>query len=452
MKIENASSKFRSNVMNAACFGSGSARLLHAAGVLLLLLALCGSFAVLGSAVDNTFPDALDSKVASVVINVSDNQTLSANGASPGTELHFRNKRATPEERKAAAERFQEIYKQAPAPEAARAAAPGVYAGPILPQALNPGGVPHYFGPYANWANSPMPKGAIFSIAVTDGGSGYTAPVVTVTDAYNNTGVTSANAAATVVSGVITGITVNTGGSGYTAPIVTITGTNTTPASATATIGGPLKGGIRKFVDTLPGLTLSGKNDLGQYIPVAIADKTTYPGCDYYEIAVVQYNEKMHKDLNNTTLRGYVQLETPKNAATSRHIPLKYPNGTAIRNATTSQPVFAYNGTQYLGPVIVVERGVPVRVKFHNYLPTDRDGDLFIPVDHTVMGSGMGPLGMMASPMNYSENRAAVHLHGGDTVWISDGTPHQWVTPAGEHTSYPKGVSVKERSRHGWRK
>ena len=42
----------------------------------------------------------------------------------------------------------------------------------------------------------------------------------------------------------------------------------------------------------------------------------------------------------------------------------------------------------------------------------------------------------------YSENRATLHLHGGITPWISDGTPHQWVTPAGENTAYPKGVSV----------
>ena len=42
----------------------------------------------------------------------------------------------------------------------------------------------------------------------------------------------------------------------------------------------------------------------------------------------------------------------------------------------------------------------------------------------------------------YSENRATLHLHGGITPWISDGTPHQWITPAGETTAYPKGVSV----------
>jgi hypothetical protein len=28
-------------------------------------------------------------------------------------------------------------------------------------------------------------------------------------------------------------------------------------------------------------------------------------------------------------------------------------------------------------------------------------------------------------------------------VWISDGTPHQWISPASETTPYPQGVSVK---------
>ena len=44
-------------------------------------------------------------------------------------------------------------------------------------------------------------------------------------------------------------------------------------------------GGIKKFVDTLPGLTEAGANNLGQYIPVAEPDTTTFPGTDYYVIA-----------------------------------------------------------------------------------------------------------------------------------------------------------------------
>ena len=46
----------------------------------------------------------------------------------------------------------------------------------------------------------------------------------------------------------------------------------------------------------------------------------------------------------------------------------------------------------------------------------------------------------------YTDNRATLHLHGGITPWISDGTPHQWITPAPwtrpGRPLYPKGVSV----------
>ena len=55
------------------------------------------------------------------------------------------------------------------------------------------------------------------------------------------------------------------------------------------------------------------------------------------------------------------------------------------------------------------------------------------------MGAGDGP-----NPgTNYSQNRATLHLHGGNTPWISDGTPHQWTVPPDENTPYPTGASVK---------
>ncbi|BBI99711.1 laccase [Ferrigenium kumadai] len=204
---------------------------------------------------------------------------------------------------------------------------------------------------------------------------------------------------------------------------------------------------LRKFVDGLPGLTAAAANARGQYLPVAVADKTAYPGSDYYEIGIVEYSEKMHSDLPKaTTLRGYVQLETPANAATSKHIPLTYPNGTPILNAA-NQPVFAVDNPHYLGPVISANRGVPVRIKYSNLLPIgqydpitkSRGGDLFLPVDKTVTGAGSGPV----AANNYTQNRAEIHLHGGDSPWISDGTPHQWITPAGEVTPYPKGASFQ---------
>jgi FtsP/CotA-like multicopper oxidase with cupredoxin domain len=127
---------------------------------------------------------------------------------------------------------------------------------------------------------------------------------------------------------------------------------------------------------------------------------------------------------------------------------------------------------KYLGPLIIAKtfdptkpagvagNGKPVRLKFSNQLSTSAAGaagpfglagKLFLPVDTTVMGAGMGPLdaaGVACDPAislcaMYSENRSDIHLHGGFVPWISDGTPHQWITPVGEMAPFKKGASFQ---------
>ena len=209
---------------------------------------------------------------------------------------------------------------------------------------------------------------------------------------------------------------------------------------------------IRKFVDTLPLISTdggtTGANNLGQYIPVAVPDTSKYAGADYYEIGIVEYQEKMHTDLpKGSWVRGYVQLETPANASISKHIALHYPDSRPIQDKNGNQ-VYAVDTPHYLGPAIRVVRGTAVRIKYTNYLPTghfdttssQREGDLFLPVDFTMMGAGTGPLG---GTEMYTQNRVVTHLHGGDTPWISDGTPIQWFTPAGEQTSYKRGDTTE---------
>jgi FtsP/CotA-like multicopper oxidase with cupredoxin domain len=191
---------------------------------------------------------------------------------------------------------------------------------------------------------------------------------------------------------------------------------------------------LRKFIDSLPGLGPSGASTLdGYYLPVAVADTKTYPGSDYYEIELREYQHRFHRELNETTLRGYVQVN---------------PGTDANGNNTVAPPPISY-----LGPVIVSERDRPVRIKFTNKLPAGEGGDLEIPVDESIMGAGQGPLYPNGSDCDntadgstcakFPQNRAAIHLHGGRTPWISDGTPFQWVTPADEQTPYPKGVSLE---------
>ncbi|MFY1690860.1 hypothetical protein [Plantactinospora sp. WMMB782] len=175
--------------------------------------------------------------------------------------------------------------------------------------------------------------------------------------------------------------------------------------------------GVRKFVAALP-RPGDVPNELGNLIPVAVPDTITYPGCDYYEIGVQEYQQQLHPDLPPTRLRGYRQLN----------------NGTDdTGHNTVAPPPRPY----HLGPLILARQDRPVRVKYVNRLPVGPAGALFLPVDPTVPGAGTGPLG---GTEHYPQNRCAVHLHGGRTPWISNGGPAQWTTPAGEPTSYPRGA------------
>jgi FtsP/CotA-like multicopper oxidase with cupredoxin domain len=296
---------------------------------------------------------------------------------------------------------------------------------------------PDYFGNVPNYANSPLPT----SVSIQGDGTGA-----------------FATATVDASAGTVTAINVVTPGSGYTGAATSVVviggggsgaiGVPTIDASTgtiTAIAVDPLNPGsgygttpgIQKFVDALPQLGTT-PNDLGQYLPIAVPETRpavgNAPAADYYEIAAVQYTQQMSSSLPATTLRGYVQVSTA--AVPGKQIALTYPDGTAILNNAGGQ-VFAVDNPQYLGPIIIAKKDRPVRVKFDNYTPKGTGGNLFLPVDSTIMGAGMGPNGGM-----YSQNRATLHLHGGVTPWISDGTPDQWTSPASQTEQYPKGVST----------
>lgn len=115
--------------------------------------------------------------------------------------------------------------------------------------------VPHYFGPYPNWANSPLTlpdarvtitgdgtgatavatvgaNGAITAIDVTDGGRGYGNAKVVISGSG-----TGASADATIIKkGAVVDIAIGNPGSGYTAPAVTLSGTGAA-ASAYGSVG-----------------------------------------------------------------------------------------------------------------------------------------------------------------------------------------------------------------------
>lgn len=78
----------------------------------------------------------------------------------------------------------------------------------------------------------PPITGAITSITVTAGGSGYVSPTISFTDTTGS----GATATATVAGGVITAITVTAGGAGYSQPNINITDAAGTGATAIAVL------------------------------------------------------------------------------------------------------------------------------------------------------------------------------------------------------------------------
>ncbi len=227
--------------------------------------------------------------------------------------------------------------------------------------------------------------------------------------------------------------------------------------------------GIKKFVDALPGLCVPPAcpdyqtDPTAKYVPLAVPEAKKYNGieADEYVIGLVQYRNYFSSAMPNGALvRGYVQLETAANAGISQHYPLQ---NELIDGTFVDTGYFGVTPPQYLGPIIGATKDKAVRIVFRNLLPTGAAGDLFLPVDSSLMGAGMGPMAM-ADPVDegtvmdmvrnpmcseypkpdscFSDNRATLHLHGGISPWISDGTAHQWITPAGETTAWPQGVTV----------
>ena len=181
---------------------------------------------------------------------------------------------------------------------------------------------------------------------------------------------------------------------------------------------------LQKFADSLAPLSTDGSvtNNLGQYIEVAVPDATLgalFPNSDCYRLAIHEFHRRVHSNLPvaGTTFRGYTDIG----------------NGKSVTGAN-----------QYGGPLIVASRDRAVRVLFENQLPNGTAGNLMIPVDPTYMGAGEGPLGPPGG--YYTQNRTSIHLHGGFSPWISDGTPHQWYTPNGAsaNTSYLRGDSNEQ--------
>ena len=121
----------------------------------------------------------------------------------------------------------------------------------------------------------------------------------------------------------------------------------------------------------------------------------SYLGADYYQLVAGEYTQQLHPQLPHPTrLWGYAD------ATTGVH--------------------------RHLGPVIVAQRGTPVRLSVTNCLPPVHP----LPVDTSLPGAELAP------------NRIAVHLHGGHVPWVSDGGPFSWFGADG--TYGPSAISAPD--------
>ncbi len=249
--------------------------------------------------------------------------------------------------------------------------------------------------------------GTISSIAVTSGGVGYSVPTVTFT---GGAPIVPASATVTVTAGAISNINLTYGGIGYTsAPLVTITGGGGTGATAHATISA---GGV---VDTL---------------------NIDNPGTNYSvpTVTIAGGGASVNATATATITSGAITLITVVTPGAGYSAPTVAISNGGGAGATAIATVTA-------GAVT----GITLTAPGTGYTS---DPDVAIEPPPGFPGPGLLTATATATVHTgggyFSQNRATLHMHGGFTPWVSDGTPHQWTTPAGEPTSFTRGASVAD--------
>ena len=261
-----------------------------------------------------------------------------------------------------------------------------------------------------------MAGGVVTGVSVVNPGTGYSrAPGVTINDGLLPPA--SPGVAATAVATIaVNQIDVTAGGAGYDQPptvVILDTGAVDRGAEATATIAiagavtsivvntpgaGYLTPGIRKFVNTLPGLgkanaPTANATNLGNYIPVAIPDthdlsrhgllrdraRAVSPPVLHRRAAdpVARICPAPDASHRRPAPRGSVGAVLTNANLDPTHVtgtPTLLPDGTTTVWGTPC----SVNGAQalgvdmprYLGPTISATKDRPVRILFRNLLPT----------------------------------------------------------------------------------
>ena len=131
---------------------------------------------------------------------------------------------------------------------------------------------------------------------------------------------------------------------------------------------------IRKFVDTVSGLNPAGANNLGQYIPVAVPDTTTYLGIRLLrDRARAVPGEDALGPAADAAARLRAALD--ERGARGPYAPCqREPGRIDDPDMINGSPAFGVDNPHYLGPLIIAQKNRPVRIKFVNALPTGAGG------------------------------------------------------------------------------
>ncbi len=145
-------------------------------------------------------------------------------------------------------------------------------------------------------------------------------------------------------------------------------------------------------------------------IPVAKTDGNRYwrlGTVQRFKPLIGQYTTAVHYAINIQQFQDVL------------HPALASAGGTVLWGYHPNNVLVGSSSPRHLGGIIVGRRGQPVQITFRNNLPMTPPH--ILPIDTSIAGA------------NAAHNRVAVHFHGGFVPWISDGGPHDWWTPDGQH-------------------
>jgi spore coat protein A, manganese oxidase len=183
-------------------------------------------------------------------------------------------------------------------------------------------------------------------------------------------------------------------------------------AGAAATL--PLKIGVRsaQAYAISPGIqkfTVPMRGFLGGQIPLAgLAATQPYANVNYYEVTAGWFRDNLGANMvaafpgyTGTRFYGYGSQGVDG-------------NGVLV-------------GGKHLGNGIVATKGVPVRIRLFNRLPTPH----IIPFDASIPQTAVGT--------TVQQSHTAIHLHGGLVPWTSDGGPFHWIKQGSDTTKDATG-------------